>query len=205
MALSAFVYISDVENLSDARFAAGMGVELIGFKLDPSDPSSLTAEKFKEISEWISGVQIVGEFGKNEPQRVQELLDQFNVDYILVSEEELLREYADLDVPIIFKINWEKANLKDLGATMSFCSGSVDYFLLEANKTEFSDADHSRIEELAIKYPIILGFGIHVHNASELAANMSIKGICLKGSPELRPGYKEFDEMADILESLEVD
>ncbi len=32
-----------------------------------------------------------------------------------------------------------------------------------------------------------------------------IKGFALIGSPEVRPGFKDYGDMADILEQLEID
>ena len=90
MALKSFVYVSEVDNLSDARFAAGMGVDLVGFKLDPNHENALNKAKFDEISEWIAGVKIVGEFGNTPPDQLTELLDAYKLDYLLIENEELI-------------------------------------------------------------------------------------------------------------------
>ena len=49
------VKVSSIENLSDARYCAGMGVEWLGF------PLAMPVEKLEEIRNWLAGVQIVGE------------------------------------------------------------------------------------------------------------------------------------------------
>lgn len=203
MALGSFVYISDVDNLSDARYAAGMAVDLIGFKLDPKDEAALNLEKFKEISEWISGVKIVGEFGDSDPDETKELLEQFSVDYLLISDESKIHDFSLLGIPLIFKINVDETT--DLASTFNFCAGSVDYFLLESNSENPDSTTENQIHKLANNYPIILGYGVDESNVKTITGNLNLKGIALKGSPELRPGYKDFDEMADILEALEID
>lgn len=205
MALSSFVYISDVENLSDARYSAGMGVDLLGFKLDPKDESSLKQEQFNEISEWISGVKIVGEFGDSNPDEVKELISNFKVDYLMVSNESQIHDFSMIGIPLIYKMIINDDNKKDLDSTLNYCSGTVDYFLMDSDQVELDEVDKNVICKYASKYPIVLGYGINIENAKTIVDELNLAGLCLKGSPELRPGYKDFDEMADILEALEVD
>ena len=205
MALGSFVYISDVDNLSDARYAAGMGVDLIGFKLNPTDKHSLNPENFKEVSEWISGVKRVGEFRDSTPDEVKNLLDQFDIDYLLISDESQLHEFSQLDKPLILQIIVDKETENNLASTLNYCSGSVDYFLLESEKADFDEKGEEFIRTFSTQFPIILGYGVNKENASTIVSNLNLKGISLKGNSEIRPGYKDFDEMADILEELEVD
>jgi phosphoribosylanthranilate isomerase len=205
MGLSSFVYISDVDNLSDARYTAGMGVNLIGFRLDPNDESSLNASRFKEISEWISGVKFVGEFGELNPGEVKEALTQFDVDYLLISDESQVHEFAQLDIPIILQVLVNQDTITDLASTLNYCSGSVEYFLLESEQETLNEEALKFLHTYSSQFPIILGWGVHMENAKTIASELNLKGISLKGGSEIRPGYKDFDEMADILEVLEVD
>ncbi|MCG8307706.1 MAG: N-(5'-phosphoribosyl)anthranilate isomerase [Cytophagales bacterium] len=203
MALSSFVYLSDVENLSDARYAAGMGVDLLGFRLDPHDESSLSSEQFQEIAEWISGIKIVGEFGRASSKEVEKLLKAYKVDYILVEDAHLVQAFSMLGIPLILKL---KVHMDDhIKATLNYCSGQVDFFLLESDKDLLEDSDVEVLRQISHGFPIILGYGITDENAAKIACDLHLRGISLKGSPELRPGYKDFDELADILEALEID
>ena len=54
------VILSDVTNLSDARYASGMGVDYIGFNIDPENDQYVTSDQVKMITEWLSGVGIIG-------------------------------------------------------------------------------------------------------------------------------------------------
>ena len=203
MALSSFVFVSDVDNLSDARYAAGMAVDLIGFKLDPGDESSLSQDQFKEISEWISGVKIVGEFGDQSAEIFKSLLEQFRIDYLLISDETKIQECSSLGIPLILSLNINEH--EDLEGTVNYCSELVDFFVLESSNESISDTNRVLIQNIAQNHPLLLGYGINENNAPSLVSELNLKGIVLKGSPELRPGYKDFDEMADILEALDVD
>ncbi len=205
MALSSFVYIGDVENLSDARYAAGMGVDLVGFRLNPNDVKALDAAKFKEISEWISGVNIVGEFGNATPNEVSKLLPEFEVDYLLIEDASMIRDFEPLNKPLILRISMNGDDALDLGATLNYCSGMVEYFLLESDQKELKTHEIELIQTYSKQFPILLGYGITADNASQIISGLDLKGVSLKGAAEIRPGYKDFDEMADILEALEVD
>ncbi len=205
MGLSSFVYLSNVDNLSDARYAAGIGVNLIGFRLNPKDEGSLNAVQFKEISEWISGVQLVGEFDNSSPGEVKDALTQFDVDYLMISDESQLHAFTQLDKPLILRILIDENTLHDLASTLNYCSGSVDYFLLESEQKDLDEEMKEFIAGYATQFPIILGYGVHMENAKTIVNQLKLKGISLKGGSEIRPGFKDFDEMADILEVLEED
>jgi len=205
MALSKFVYISEIDNLSDARYAAGMGVDLLGFNLDSDNERALNKVAFGEIREWISGVKIVGEFGNTDPKTIGSLLNDFIVDYLLITDESLLRDFEVLGLPLILKINIQNTESEDLISTLNYCAGSIDYFLLDSEQNELSQETANLISALNGKYPILLGHGIDASNIVQIAGNDMINGIGLKGSPELRPGYKDFDELAEILEAIEID
>ena len=205
MALSSFVYISDVDNLRDARYTAGMGVDLIGFRLNPHNENSLSPERFKEISAWVSGVKLVGEFGDSGPEEVKEALTHYNVDYLLISDESQIHEFAQFDKPLILRIPIDKETKDTLASTLNYCSVSIDYFLLDSEVNKLDKEEISFINTYASQFPVLLGYGVDVENAKTIVGELNLKGISLKGSSEIRPGYKDFDEMADILEVLEVD
>ena len=205
MALSSFVYIRNVDNLSDARYSAGMGVELLGFNLDPNDINYVNPQRFKEISEWISGVKIVGEFGGLNPSEVRSLLSQYTIDYLLISDESQIHEYSQLDVPLILRIIANVDSGKTLPSTLNYCSGFVEYFLIESETNDLTDEDLQLIRTYSSQFPIILGYGVNIKNVKTIVNELNLKGISLKGSSEIRPRYKDFDELADILEILEID
>jgi phosphoribosylanthranilate isomerase len=53
MALKTLVKASEVNNLSDARYCAGMGVEMLGFCLDENHPKFIELARLREISVWF--------------------------------------------------------------------------------------------------------------------------------------------------------
>ena len=60
------------------------------------------------------------------------------------------------------------------------------------------------IKELASKVKLFLGFGINPENASLLAEIPGIAGLAMDGGDEIKPGLRDFDQLASILENLEL-
>ncbi|MFN3487489.1 MAG: N-(5'-phosphoribosyl)anthranilate isomerase [Emticicia sp.] len=200
MSLKTLVKVSNITNLSDARYCAGMGVEMIGFVMDKFSADYTSPEKMKEIKSWVAGVQIVGETQSAEYEEVKALVEAYEIDVLQISEAGLLPQVADLGKPIILKLEFESAYLEDY---LERYSQFVEFFLVDGG--DFSDFARYTLKEYSVNYPIVLDFGITAENVNELLEEMQIKGIALKGSNEIRPGYKDYDELSEILEVLEED
>ena len=206
MALKTFVKISQVNNLSDARYCAGMGVEVIGFNLVPDTPQFVAPEKFSEITEWLSGVDFAGEFEGLALQDIQQLLQNYPLQYIQVKDQSLLPELSKEGVPIIFKIDMDQeVDFSVLEKILEAHKEQVSYFLFEGLQDAFDPALLQKILSLASEYPVLLGYGVSPENLFKLVDTYPIKGIALVGEEEIRTGYKDFDKLAEILELLEVD
>lgn len=204
MSLNTFVYIRDVNNLSDARFCAGMGVDLLGFRLDPSREESLDANSFREISEWIAGVKLVGEFGNLTVGQIDQIIADIHVDMILVPGLKMLDEYLTLNIPLILNLDIDQITDTVL-AELNYRTGTFTYILLTGKKEKISDKEKKLVSDLSALHPVLLGFGFNQLNAGELVTELGTEGISMVGSSEIRPGYKDYDELAEILESLESD
>ena len=73
------VKFSNVNNLSDARYAAAVGIEYIGFCFDKSNPDYIAPIKAKEMIDWITGSNIVAEFGNQSIEEIKAKLENINV------------------------------------------------------------------------------------------------------------------------------
>lgn len=210
MALKTFVKISEVNNLSDARYCAGMGVDLMGFCLDPTNELSLSPEKFSEITGWISGVKLVGEFYESSTVVIKELIGSYAIHYIQTNKSEELEYLSTLNIPMMLNIDVSSLEKRDyLEEIIRENAKKVAYFVLTASGSEpesvVLDSYLSDITALSKDYPIILGFGISADNVESIIKSVAIAGIELQGGDEIKPGFKDFGELADILEALEVD
>lgn len=197
--LKTIIKVSNINNLSDARYCAGMGVEMLGFSMD-----ELSFEKFKEMRGWLAGVKIVGETASQDMLKIIELNDIYQPDYLQVSDFQNIVEIQKIGKPIILKVDFATANLPSIFQTTK---GSVAYFLIE-NSDDFGIIDEgvlSQLDAWSFQYPLILGFGVKESNANDLLEQTQLSGFALQGGNEIRPGFGDSEELMNILEILETE
>lgn len=202
MPLKALVKINEVNNLTDARYVAGMGVDMIGFNIDKKSPLFVGPQKFDEIISWISGVQIIGEIDAFEEIELLETIEIFKVDMIQTTSIDTFKYLKKHRIPAVFKAfiyEYEKLEFLKLDAM------HPEFVLLENHVETISEMESNQIKHLCREFNVLLSFGINSDNVLNLLQTYDLAGFGLFGGDEIRPGYREFDELADVLEKLEVD
>ena len=204
MALKTRVKISNVTNLSDARYCAGMGVDMLGFSMDADSPNYIDPKKFDEIKSWVAGVQIVGETTAIDPEIIEQLLSTYQPEVLQIDEAALLPYISTFGKPLILRVDLAQLTLDQLDTLFQTGITGADYVLLENNGPLHLDPDlKTALQRLAAQYPVLLGTGISAENVHDLLADLPVQGIALSGGDEERPGSKEFGELMDILEAIE--
>ena len=208
MALNTFVKVSGISNLSDARYCAGMGVHVLGFSLEKENPYYCDPEKYVAITEWLAGVKIAAEFDQYTPQQVENTLAAYPpIDYLQVSKPQDVLALQDLEYPLIVRLDAYQygEDIVTLADTMRNCRGPVAYFLVENSAPSRRVDLLNDLLYLAKQYPILLGFGLNPAYLPTLLKEHKLAGIALRGGEEIKPGYNNFDELANILEAIEVE
>ncbi|GAB3774165.1 hypothetical protein GCM10028818_16620 [Spirosoma horti] len=210
MALKTLVKISNVTNLSDARYCAGMGVDMLGFSMDTDSPDYVEPKKFSEIRGWLAGVQIVGETRSTDPEVIEQLLEMYQPDLLQVDEAALLPYLStlgtsDTELRFILRVDVAQLTLDQLDTLLQTGAANADYVLLESNgPVNMEDDLKVLLQRQSTRYSILLGTGISAQNVHDLLAELSsVRGIALSGGIEEQPGNKEFGELMDILEAIE--
>lgn len=198
MALKTFVKVSAVNNLSDARYCAGMEVNMIGFNLEKNNPDYISPDAYNELTTWLSGPQYVGEFENYSAVEIQEALSCYKIDYVEVNSKDIIENLNHTMLPVILKQTIAEA--AELPADLD-----IEYLLISGADAVLSDDNIKLIKQLSQHYQILLGAGVTEENVESVLEVSGAFGIALQGGNELRPGYKDYDELADILEALEVD
>ncbi|MEX2592784.1 MAG: phosphoribosylanthranilate isomerase [Anditalea sp.] len=207
MTLKTFVKISNVNNLSDARYCAGMYVHLMGFNLEEHNRNYLSPDKFKEITEWLSGLKYVGEFENSHPDNILEIVKSYKeIDYIQIREEAHLQMLVNTRYNLILKQQIRDAkDIQHLIAIAPSLKENNVVLLLESDNQTLQPEFIQLLKDLAERTPVLLGFGINADTVEDVLEQTKIKGIALNGGDEIKPGFKDFDGLADILEILELD
>jgi len=182
MPLKTFVKVGSITNLSDARYCAGMMVDMLGFRSVEGQESYIKPAQFQEIRGWISGPLVVAEvYGLSNANELTTILENYKPDYVEMGLRELSL-FTSLSVPLVLSVQ-EGDPIENLPVQPAYL----------LSKRPFKTSGTLLVE---------------VQSKAELATlldNPHIKGIALKGGHELRPGLKEFEDMNDVLEALEED
>ncbi len=205
MALSTFVKISGITNLSDARYCAGMYVDLLGFSLEEKSDKYVHPTQFAEITGWVSGLEFAGEFETMKSDEVLKLVQDYpGVTWIEHSSIKELIDLIDKGYGLIFKLNLDEVS----GIShddLELLKGKRVIFNLTKNDEELSREDKAFIFDLSQEAKVILGAGISADSIHKTLEEFGLAGIALAGGEEIKPGLKDFDELADILEALETE
>jgi phosphoribosylanthranilate isomerase len=207
MALKTFVKISSVNNLSDARYCSGMQVNLMGFNLEENNKNFTSPEKFKEITDWLSGVSFVAEFEFSHPENILKTLKFYKgFEFIQIQQEFHLKMLVNSGYGIIFKQQVESIeDIKNFHAKAESYEQMGVVLLLHSKELELNGDVKEEVQNLAEKCAVLIGFGFNAENVLDLVENTAVKGIEMEGGDEIKPGLKDFDELADILEALEIE
>lgn len=169
---------SSITNLSDARYAAGMWADFIGFCFDPSKPEYLEPAKAKEIAGWINGPLVTGEFGNQPIEWIQDFINALGLKVIQVPSSYQDINIASLGLKLIVEVkSEERAAIMDK-ADMFVTGDKNIYSFLKAHYTQ----------------PVLFCLDGNTSDASRF------DGIALRGGNEDKPGTRNHSLWNDILE-----
>ena len=195
MALKTLVKVGKISNLSDARYCAGMNVDLLGFRVVAGQEHYVSPELFKEIRGWFTGPAIVAEaYGIQRNEDLSAIIQQYLPDYIELSLADLLKLHSP-STTFILSTTFEELSANE-NALAPFRNQISKIIIPASTKTEL-------IADLTRSFKVLLS----VENdlpPDLLLNNPAIKGIALQGSPEEKPGLKSYDTLSGILEQLEI-
>ncbi len=195
--LKTLVKVSAITNLSDARYCAGMGVDLLGFPL-----GKISIDQFTEIRNWLAGVQIVGEFSTHDVAEIKAKVEEYKPDVLEIDTKVNLVAIQDISIPKILRVNIDTDNLP---AVFAASAPYVSHFLLVGEGPDSLQGMEGSVEIWSAQYPIILGLEIPEDDLEEWIEQSSIKGIGLMSGEEDRPGFRDFTDLMNILEKLETE
>ena len=194
MYLKYFVYVSSVNNLSDARYCSGMFVDYIGFNFDQNSKNKISIDNFKEIKNWINGPKIVAEFADSSITYIEEFMSKIEVDYLSINYSSEIIKKIDKN----FIVNISDKNIMRQNPKL------IEENINKIKLVTIDDFDDSMID--FVKYE---GIDVFIEcKKSFLDTEKMLKrydlGLKLSGSNELRPGYKDYNNISDILNEISI-
>src|ERR1041385_6500820 len=163
------VKVGKVTNLSEARYCAGMGVDLLSFPISSIDPKT-----YQEITNWVAGPM----FGIEVMKADLEKLIQYNSEFIYASTELIDHLPGDRKL-VVSSADWasEKTQLINAKDRILF---------LELAIPSINATTESIIDEASREFQVIA----KVSHSKDLESilKLPIAGISLEGSSETKVG-----------------
>ncbi len=204
MSLKTQVKVGNISNLSDARYCAGMGVQYLGFTMDIDDEHYVDQNTLRTIKEWIVGPKIVGEFSNLDDASHDPSILGGELDFIEISDPESIEKAGNIGLPVIFKLNMDTLeSVQEIEEILNNLKDDVQFFILEGSPG--SKINNTDVLNLASHHKIMIGFEMDQLSIHSWIDGTDIFGISLKGGTEIKPGFKDYDELADILEEIEIE
>ncbi len=192
------VKVSQINNLSHARYCAGMGVQWLSFETHPDSSFYIDPALMKEIAGWVSGPEMVLNVNLYKTEEdIRQVAAVYGTDLIEIDLDH--PAYVNLDdLDKITLINSDQFNkLEDLPAGLP----GHKFFSIEV-RHDISEQQKEKIRLWAGKNSFLLGI-IFAPEDIEGWINTEIRGFTLYSNEEERPGYTSYDHLGDILEKLE--
>ena len=203
MALKTKVKVNRITNLTDARYCSGMYVDVLGFSLEEGTPHYISPSQFQEITGWISGADYAAEFTDSDAFIIERrLADYPGINWIESSDLDTLVQLKDLGKELIYRVTMEE--IESIFPKIDVLNKQHITLHLTSTENKLSIDNEIIIKELASKVKLFLGFGINPENASLLAEIPGLAGLAMDGGDEIKPGLRDFDQLASILENLEL-
>ncbi|WP_162910539.1 phosphoribosylanthranilate isomerase [Hymenobacter oligotrophus] len=207
MSLLTSVIVRGINNLSDARYCAGMGADYITFRLDPTLPGAVTPALVKELSSWVAGVQLVGEFDTLPIEEINTLAQECGLQSVLLHKQRRPEEMAALSVPALVLVNWIPDMLpEDVDNRFrSLGQHTTGFVLADLPPQPLTEFQLAHLTEQARSYTIWLAPGFANGSVREFVEKVQPQGLVLEGGDEIKPGLRDFSEMEAVFEELEVE
>ena len=204
MALKTKVKINRITNLTDARYCSGMYVDILGFCLEKGSPHFVSPTQFQEITGWISGIDYAAEFAEEDAYTIERTLAEYpGITWIESGDLETLVQLNSLGKTLIYRVKIEELDTL-LPKTDLLREHEITLHLTSINKSLSIDNEFI-INKLSSQLNLFLGAGITPEKANSLCELPGLFGFALDSGDEIKPGLRDFDQLAAILENLELE
>ena len=190
--------IRGINNLSDARYCAGMGADKLTFLLDPSLPGYLNTKTVKELSGWIAGVELIGEFDMLSSSEINAIASECTLDAVLLRSPRSAAELAEIAPPVYLEM------AADSAALVQPLPASLQGVIVEL-PAQVSVETLAYLQEMATRQSLWLGPGLLPERARELVNQFRLAGLSFPSGDEVKPGLRDFDQLEAVFEALEVE
>ena len=200
------VIASSISNLTDARYFAAWECEWLGFPLTGEGKELIKPEEVVAFKEWVDGVKFIGEFSGSTGEEIVHGANILKLDAVQVDDLtgiDVLMYLEDLTVFKEIEID-EKTDIDFLQNLLEQFAPYCEHFILksEGNVEQILE----KINEFTLQFSeqeFWLDSNIQSSQIEKII-NSSFNGIVLRGGAEEKVGFKSFDELDEVFETLEI-
>lgn len=202
--------LGEINNLSDARYAAALGAEFMGFNFTPSHPQYLPPSEMGELLQWVEGPQPVAEWDEMETEIILDTCKRLELAFIQLNTYTPGQAKALAELNIIQNLAVDNAEMpaEVVESVIEETATAANFFMLSFASSEIQEAWLERNEEwakqLCSTHPVWLNAHFSPDNLLRLLDTFQPYGINLRGSSEERVGYRDFEDLNALVEQLEV-
>ena len=180
------IYASSISNLSDARYFAAMGVDLMGFEVD--DNTDIKA--IQEILSWVEGPEIALEITTN----------SWTAGIIAIIEA---IKPTIIALPMYWEDLWYYSNTTILARKHISENIHEDVHLIRVVDKAFDKLTKVERAHLTSSQTAYIDALWSLEDLQFASAHLPHAGIVLRGGEEIATGIKSFDQMDIIFDYLE--
>ncbi|HWA35634.1 MAG TPA: hypothetical protein VG737_15940 [Cyclobacteriaceae bacterium] len=182
-------YVRRVTNLSDARYCAGMGVDMLGYSIDPDHADYVSPKLYQEMSGWVAGPRRVIELTR--PIDPVALIEQYKPELIHIHSDHV-GHITLPELPLILETDF--AVCEQALRNVSMMGLRTEYLLITGlNGQAFSNDFH----------PLLIDLRAGTGSGLALLRQYDADGIAMTGTHEQAPGLKDYDHLAQVLEDID--
>ena len=165
-----------INNLTDARYFAALGVDWLGFNINPASESYINAEQLKEIIDWVEGPSMMVQDAQWNPQ-AQQLVNfsETSISGQLLQKEESPIKDAEL---LCFSKHDENATYRIFDSLEQW----------QSSGTKASEA--------------YINYSGKIQDLEKQLSLENPPGLVLYGSEEQAAGVKSFEDLDDVFDLL---
>lgn len=199
------IKICGIQSMEDAQNSILAGTDILGFNFIQSSSRFIGPDKaYGIISNLNSDIQIAGVFQNEKLEKVQEITDKLQLDFVQLHGEETpvySFQIKNTNVIKVFKL-FSDFDPKDVLDRMNRFNYMNHIFLLDRKiQGEGSALDPERVRFLTDYKRIFLGGGLGVHNVAEAVKKANPYGVDVAGGVETE-GKKDSEKLRRFIQNV---
>ncbi len=203
-----------VANLTDARYFAALGVDYLGFALEPGARGAVGAAEVAAFREWIEGPALVGEFGQLDVQTIAQQVEALSLDVVQIGPfGQSAAVAAATGLPVLQELVLGGGiDIEAAQRLINANAAHVQAFILDFARAGLhwdqvqEDPTWMRwLEEVCADYPILLDIPAAPEQVSDMLLALNPEGLQLTGGEEELVGLKSFAELDEWFDVLRIE